>query len=164
MAINKLSIIILSGNEEKIISKCLRSCSFADEIVLVANANHPLAYKNSIKLDDLKTIPILLREPGSGTLETIAFELKNLGVKLADLNLEMQLANTESIKAYLLHSNCMSFVSIHSILQELKNKTLVIIDVKNLMIVRDFYFIQSQGEQAAIANLFLKFANNYNFK
>lgn len=135
-----------------------------DEIVLVASANHPLAHKNSIKLDELKTIPILLREPGSGTLETIAFKLKSLGLKLTDLKLEMQLANTESIKAYLLHSDCMAFVSIHSILQELKNKSLIVIDVKNLMILRDFYFIQSQGEQDVIANLFLKFSNHYNFK
>ncbi len=135
-----------------------------DKIVLVTSAHHPLANKSSIKLEELKTIPIILREPGSGTLETIAFELKNLGMKLADLNLEMQLANTESIKAYLLHSNCMAFVSMHSILQELQNKTLIVIDVENLIIVRDFYFIQSQGGQSAIALLFLKFANHYNFK
>jgi len=36
----KLSIIILAGNEERIISNCLKSCNFADEIVLVAaNSN-----------------------------------------------------------------------------------------------------------------------------
>lgn len=135
-----------------------------DEIVLVASAQHPLAYKNALNLTELKNIPLLLREPGSGTLEIITFELKKLGIKLSDLKLEMQLANTESIKGYLLHSNCMAFVSIHSVLQELKNKTLVVVDVKNLNILRDFYFIQSQGEQAAIANLFLKFAKHYNFK
>ena len=135
-----------------------------DEIVLVASAQHPLAHKNTLNIGDLKNIPLLLREPGSGTLEIIAFELKNLGIKLNDLKLEMQLANTESIKGYLLHSNCMAFVSIHSILQELKNKTLTVVDVKNLIILRDFYFIQSQGEQAAIAGLFLKFARHYNSK
>lgn len=135
-----------------------------DEIVLVANARHPLANKNSLKIKEFLEVPLLLREPGSGTLEIIAFELKKLNLKLADFKLEMQLANTESIKAYLLHSDCMAFLSIHSILQELKNKTLIVIDVENITIVRDFYFIQSQGEQAAIGNLFLKFANHYNFK
>lgn len=135
-----------------------------DEIVLVASAQHPLAHKNTLNIADLKNIPLLLREPGSGTLEIIAFELKSLGIKLNDLKLEMQLANTESIKGYLLHSNCMAFVSIHSVLQELKSNTLIVVDVKNLTILRDFYFIQSQGEQAAIASLFLKFARHYNFK
>lgn len=135
-----------------------------DEIVLVARANHPLSNKNMLKLDDLKKIPLLLREPGSGTLETIAFALKKLDVKLSDLIVEMQLGTTESIKSYLLHSDCMAFVSIHSILQELKNKTLTIVDVKNLSIVRDFYFIESQGEQSKVVDLFLKFASRYNFK
>ena len=38
MAINKtaLSIIILAGNEEKMIVDCLKTCSWAKEIVLVA--------------------------------------------------------------------------------------------------------------------------------
>ena len=76
----------------------------------------------------------------------------------------MQLGNTESIKTYLLHSECMAFVSIHSVLEDLKNRTLMVIDVKNLAIARNFYFIQSHGEQAAIANLFLKFATHYNLK
>lgn len=35
-----------------------------DEIVLVASANHPLAQKSSLKLDELKKIPLLWREPG----------------------------------------------------------------------------------------------------
>ena len=132
--------------------------------MLVASANHPLAQKSSLKLDELKKIPLLWREPGSGTLETIVFELKSLGLKLTDFKSEMQLGNTESIKTYLLHSECMAFVSIHSILQDLKDRTLIVIDVKNLTMERDFYFIQSHGEQAAIANLFLKFATHYNFK
>jgi len=31
-----LSIIVLAGNEEKLIQKCLKSCTWADEVVLVA--------------------------------------------------------------------------------------------------------------------------------
>lgn len=36
MEIKNLSIIILAGNEEKMIENCLKSCSFATEIILVA--------------------------------------------------------------------------------------------------------------------------------
>ena len=135
-----------------------------DEIVLAARENHPLANKNSLKIEELKEIPLLLREPGSGTLENIVYALKPLGVKLSDLHTEMQIGNTESIKTYLLHSDCMAFVSIHSILQELKNKTLTVIDLKDISIQRLFYFIQPQGEQFAMADLFKKFAQSYNFK
>lgn len=135
-----------------------------DEIVLVARANHPLLKKEYLKIEELLNLPLLMREPGSGTLETIAFALKPLGVNLSNFKTEMQLSTTESIKSYLLHSDCMAFLSVHTLLQELKNNTLSIIDVKNLTIERNFYFIQPQGEQSAIADLFLNFANRYNFK
>jgi hypothetical protein len=63
-----------------------------------------------------------------------------------------------------MHSDCLAFVSIFSILEELKNKTLTIIDVKNLSIERDLYVIQPQGDQSAIIGVFLSFAHRYNFK
>lgn len=135
-----------------------------DEIVLAARKDHPLAGRRSLKIDELKKIPLLLREPGSGTLEIIAFALKSLGIQLSGLQTEMQLGNTESIKSYLLHSACMAFVSRNSILQELKNKTLTIIRVNNLNIDRDFFFIQPQGGHSAIADFFMKYAKHYNFK
>jgi len=135
-----------------------------DEIVLVANINHPLVKKEMIKLEDLLHTPLLLREPGSGTLEVIAHALKPLGIKVSQLQTEMQLGSTESIKSYLLHSNCMAFLSIHSILKELKNKEISIIDVNGLNIERIFHFIQQQGEVEALPDLFMTYARHYNFK
>lgn len=135
-----------------------------DEIVLVANINHPAAKKEKIQLAELLKTPLLLREPGSGTLEVIAHTLKPLDIKISQLNTEMQLGSTESIKSYLLHSNCMAFLSIYSILKELKNKEVAIIDVKGLNIERNFHFIQSYGEAEALPELFMRFARHYNFK
>lgn len=135
-----------------------------DEIVLAAREGHPMSKKPAIKLDELKKLPVILRESGSGTLETIAFALKAVGIKLSDLNTEMQLGNSESIKSYLLHSDCVAFLSIYSILNELNNRTMTVIDIKNLSIERFFYFIMPQGSQSPIASLFMKFSKSYNFK
>ena len=135
-----------------------------DEIVLVANSYHPTAKKEMIQIDELLKTPLLIREPGSGTLEVIAHALKPFDIKISQLNTEMQLGSTESIKSYLLHSDCMAFLSIHSILKELKNKEVTIIDVNGLTIERNFHFIQSHGEAEALPELFMKFARHYNFK
>ena len=135
-----------------------------DEIVLVANINHPAAKKDMIELDELLKTSLLLREPGSGTLEVIAHALKPFDIKISQLQTEMQLGSTESIKSYLLHSNCMAFLSIYSILKELKNKEVTIIDVNGLTIERNFHFIQSHGEAETLPDLFMKFASHYNFK
>ncbi|MEO7045942.1 MAG: LysR family transcriptional regulator [Ferruginibacter sp.] len=135
-----------------------------DEIVLVSAIDNPLAAKQTIQPKDLIKIPLLLREPGSGTLEVIAHALKPFGIKTNQLQNEMQLASTESMKLYLLHSNCMAFLSIHAVLKELHNKECCIVDVKGLNIERWFYFIQPQGQAAALPDLFMKFARHYNFK
>ncbi|MES2727564.1 MAG: LysR family transcriptional regulator [Bacteroidota bacterium] len=135
-----------------------------DELVLVANINHPLAKKDMIKPDELLKIPLLLREPGSGTLEVLAHALKPLGIKISQLQNEMELGSTESMKLYLLNSNAMAFLSVHSILKELQNKECCIIDVKGLTIERHFYFIQQHGQAEALPDLFMKFARHYNFR
>ena len=135
-----------------------------DELVLVANTKSILAEKQVITADDLLKIPLLLREPGSGTLEVIAHALKPIGIRLEDLKTEMELGSTESIKRYLLNADCMAFLSIHSILKELDWKELTIIDIKGVSIDRNFYFIQEHGQAAALPDLFMKFASQYNFR
>lgn len=135
-----------------------------DEIVLVGSNKHHLAIKEVIQPGELSKIPLLLREQGSGTLEVIAKKLKTFGLKLSDLKVEMQLSGTESMKSYLLHSHCLAFLSIHSILNELQNKDFRIIDIKGMDIERFFYFIQLQGQAASLPDLFMKFARSYNFR
>jgi DNA-binding transcriptional LysR family regulator len=132
-----------------------------DELVLVSSVNNPLLKKDTIKPDELKNYPLLLREPGSGTLDVISHALKYHHIKLSDLQIEMQLGGTESIKSYLLHSNCLAFLSIHSILKELKNNECHIIDIKGLSITRPFHFIQLHGQSSPLAELFIRFTRNY---
>ena len=135
-----------------------------DEIVLVTSTRNVAVKKETITIKMLVNLPLLLREPGSGSLDVIAHALKTVGIRVADLKVEMQLASTESIKSYLMNSECLAFLSIHSILDELKNNELRIIDVKGLNIERYFYFIQSHGEAESISTLFMRFALHHNFR
>ena len=135
-----------------------------DEIVLVSNLAHPLAKKQSIRPDELTRIPLLLREPGSGSLEVLAHALKGVGIKLSQLQKEMQLNSTEIIKSYLSHAPCMAFLSINAVLKELQNNEFTILDVKGLKIGRSFYFARLQGEAQALPELFMRFALHYKKK
>ncbi|KEY19016.1 LysR family transcriptional regulator [Kaistella antarctica] len=127
-----------------------------DEIVLVCKEDHPLVNKN-FKTKDLYDVDLIVREQGSGTQEFIQNQLKKSGVDLQKLNIIMQLGNSESIKNYLLHSEAMAFLSISTILPELKNNQLSVIDIKNFSIERDFNFITLKGEQSDLIDLFRKF-------
>jgi len=129
-----------------------------DEIVLVASSKNPMAVTGTLDPDKLKKVPLLLREPGSGTLEVIAHALKSVGVNIPDLHVEMQLGSSESMKLYLLHSDSMAFLSIHAVLKELQSKECRIIDVEGLTIERFFYFTILHGQHDALPELFMKFA------
>ncbi|WP_345954615.1 LysR substrate-binding domain-containing protein [Mucilaginibacter sp. PAMB04168] len=132
----------------------------SDELVLICSASNTFK-KDSIKPEELKELPLLLREPGSGTLDVIAHALKPFNIKLSDLKIEMQLGGTESIKSYLLHSKCFAFVSVQSILKELKYNECRIIDIKDLTIERPFYFILPHGQPSSLAEIFMRFAKSY---
>ncbi|WP_163401186.1 LysR family transcriptional regulator [Flavobacterium fluviatile] len=132
-----------------------------DELVLVCNTQNPLVKQNEISLEDLKNMKFITRERGSGTLEVIEYALKQVGVKLSDLQIEMQLGNTESIKSYLLNSNCFAFMSIHAVGKELKNNELIVLDVENLTIERYFYIITLLGKSDALSELFIQNISSY---
>lgn len=127
-----------------------------DEIVLVCKSTHPLVQKN-FNLKDLYDVNLIVREQGSGTQEFIQNQLKKSGIDVRKLKIIMQLGSSESLKNYLIHSEAMAFLSINTVLQELKNNQLSVIDIKNFSIERDFNFITLKGEQSELINLFMKF-------
>jgi DNA-binding transcriptional LysR family regulator len=135
-----------------------------DELVLVSASGNNTMKRDTINPEELKNYPLLLREPGSGTLDVISHALKHYNIKLSDLKIEMQLGGTESIKSYLLHSNCLAFLSVHAILKELKNNECRIIDIKGLSIERPFHFIQLHGQPSPLVELFTRFARNYKIR
>ncbi len=136
-----------------------------DELVLVCNSKNPFVKQNEISLNDLKSMKFITRERGSGTLEVIEFALKKAGLKFNDVQIEMQLGSTESIKSYLLNSDCFAFMSIHAVNKELKNNELIVLDVEKLSIERYFYIITLQGKSDSLSELFIQnLGNHYNLK
>ncbi|MCG9792706.1 LysR family transcriptional regulator [Flavobacterium algicola] len=160
---NEIEIGIVEGQSKNPSIKYIEF--LRDEIVLVCKRNHFLADYNNISFDTLEKLKFVTREVGSGTLEVIEHSLNNQNKSLQKLSIEMQLGSTESIKSYLLNSDCVAFMSIHAVSKELKNNELRVIDVEDLAIERYFYIITLQGSQNALVNLFIKhLAEYYNLK
>lgn len=128
-----------------------------DEIVAVAHSSQPISKKEQIGLNELKEIPLILRETGSGTLDIIINEFKKQKIKSKDLNVKMYLGNTESIKCFLTNSNCIGFVSIYAISKEISQGEYQIIDIQDLNITRTFNFIYPQGYQNKLRDIFINF-------
>lgn len=133
-----------------------------DEIVLVTNFNNNSFKKGIIDIETLQEIPMIEREKGSGTKEIIdKFLLDN---RISKLNSVVSLNSTEAIKNYLYHSDHYSLLSINAINTDLINNKLKIIDIKDLIIERWFYFVKRTGYQSNTIDYFENFIkNNYNF-
>lgn len=130
-----------------------------DEIVLVCPSHFHAFKKDTLSIDELTRYPLLMREPGSGTLEVIAHALKPFGLRLNDLNIEMQLGSTEGIKSYLAKSDCLAFISVHAIFKELKHRELRVIDVESLNIERPLQIAVQHGQPSKLADLFIEFVH-----
>lgn len=117
-----------------------------DEVVLVTKAeNQSLQNTKEISLAQLQNLPLVLREEGSGTRKIIEQNLNRNQLTIADLQIDMVLGSSESIKTYLLHSNSFAFLSIHSITEDLRNNKLRILEVEDLDIQRLFHFASLHG-------------------
>jgi hypothetical protein len=111
------------------------------------------------------SVPLALREQGSGTLDVIYKALKKHGIRAKDLKADIHLGSTESIKQYLMYTECAAFLSVHSIAKELQHNELSIVDIKGIDIYRTFQFIQLHGQTPRLPALFKRFSlMHYNFK
>lgn len=134
-----------------------------DEIVLTTCSGNKYLKSAEISIDQLKDLPIVIRESGSGTLNIIENALLEKGLNFQKMNIQIQLGSTESIKNYLLASNSYAFLSIHSITKELKNHSFEIIDIEGLSIARTFQFVSLHGNYDKTAEKLKNFfVSHYN--
>jgi LysR family transcriptional regulator, transcriptional activator of the cysJI operon len=136
-----------------------------DELVPIVHSKSRYAKLNFVEIDELLSMPLVLRERGSGTLDVLENFLKEKGLKLSSLNVIMHLGSTESIKSFLEYSNCFSFMSVRAIKKELERNEMKLLPIKDFSIKRPFSFIHLKGQPNAMSNTFIRFyMKNYNQK
>ena len=127
-----------------------------DELVAVVAAKNS-SITDEISLEQLTRIPLVLREQGSGTLDVILKQLALHKIKLSDLKVLMHLGSTESIKAFIDHSNAMGIVSIRSIAPDVANGRFRIVDIDGLQLPRNLEFVELHGAEEGLAPTFISF-------
>lgn len=132
-----------------------------DEIVLAAGTHSGLP-DTLESADALKKLSFAVREYGSGTQEFIQEHLSRAGISAEDLQIDITLDSTEAIKRYLREGQCVAFVSVAALRDDLHSGFLKIIDIKDFEIARPFHLICLKGEQSRIVNAFRDFLL-YNF-
>ena len=128
-----------------------------DELVAIVRKGSKMSELDEIDLDTFKSIPIVIREHGSGSLQVIENYLHQNNLRLSDLNIVMSFGTTEGIKHFVEHTETMGIISIMAVSHELMENRFKIIELKGLKMMRDFAYIEKRGESIGLQKIFRHF-------
>ncbi len=136
-----------------------------DELVLAMPADHPLAAKGSITLEELKSLPYITREPGSGSRLIFEQALIDADFDIEDLNIVMELGSTTSIKSAIMGGLGISTISKWAIQDLIKTGKVVALNIEGLTLTRNFNIILNNEKfQSEATGKFLDFLDVDNIK
>jgi len=82
-----------------------------EDLVLITPTVGPLAQPEIYTLEDLRKVPLILREPGSGTRQVVEMAFLEQGLRRGDLNAAFELNNPEAVKTSVASGHGVSLVS-----------------------------------------------------
>ena len=115
-----------------------------DELVLAIPSDHPFAKKESITLEELKELPYITREPGSGSRLIFEQALIDADFDIEDLNIVMELGSTTSIKSAIMGGLGVSIISKWAVQDLVKAGKVAALNVQGLTLKRSFHIILNQ--------------------
>jgi DNA-binding transcriptional LysR family regulator len=129
----------------------------SDELLpVVAGAQRELAHVG--RLSDLARVPLVWREPGSGTRAVVERGLKRAGSGRRARPGDLQLGSTEAIKTAVALGAGLGFLSRFSIRRELATGALKTLSIPALRIERVFSWVLPGGDLSGLPGRFKRFA------
>ncbi|MCL5961844.1 MAG: LysR family transcriptional regulator [Chloroflexi bacterium] len=141
----------------------LRLISFAeDEIVLAVPAGHPLADKRKISLCDLAGQPLVEREGGSGTLESLRRLLMQQGQRLPEYRVAMVVGTSQAQLAAIEAGVGLGFVSSLALTNR-SNLKATAVEIEGVKLTRTLYLAHEHAPLSAVAQTFVRFVESRGF-
>ncbi|WP_010647914.1 selenium metabolism-associated LysR family transcriptional regulator [Oceanobacillus massiliensis] len=112
-----------------------------DELFLITAPDHFTEYGDAVSLKQLKKLPFILREKGSGTREVVSIHLQQAGISMEELNIIMELDSTEAIKSAVESGLGVSLISEYAIKKERQLGLLSYYKIMDLSFTRNFYMV-----------------------
>lgn len=113
-----------------------------DMLHVVASPHMSLNLPEKIKPHDLKTVPWVLREKGSGTRQAFENALMDCGISVQDLRVSTLVQSTEALVRCVLAGAGVGVTSRLAVQKYIDSGELAVLDVSGLVINRSFYIIR----------------------
>jgi DNA-binding transcriptional LysR family regulator len=133
---------------------------FEDEVVLVCPTQHPFAGR-TIKVEDLRDAPLIVMQEGAGVRQVIEEELRQLGTRLKDLDVRLELGLQEAVKSAVEAGHGVTFISRTAVESELADGRLATARVRGLEPTRQISLVRGSGRVGTrLAAAFVDFARD----
>jgi DNA-binding transcriptional LysR family regulator len=129
-----------------------------DQMRLIVPAGHPWSSKKKVAAALLLKEPYIVRERGSGTLQSIRESLKRQGHDLEDLNIVAEMGSTEAIRQGIREGIGVSILSTLAVADDLAAGRLKALSVEGLELTRRFFITRHrQRSPSPLADAFIEF-------
>jgi DNA-binding transcriptional LysR family regulator len=123
--------------------------------LIVAPRDHALARETQVPMTRIVREPFVVRERGSDTRQSMA---EGFGRHMARVNVAMEIKSTETIKQAVLAGMGLTFLSAHTISRELRDGSLVALDVQGFPLMLHWYLVhRRQKRLPPVAQAFRQF-------
>ena len=118
----------------------------SDTIAPVVHASHPLAARGDLSLRDLRSTPLVLREPGSGTRKAVERVLNEKGLSWKAFPVTLVVGSATAAINAVMSGSFFSFLSLKSVLNDTCNKSLKILKISDFPLLRrEFFMIRGKN-------------------
>jgi DNA-binding transcriptional LysR family regulator len=129
-----------------------------DELVPVVGVRAPAEVQRARTAEELRAVPLLWRETGSGTRAVLERALRKAGVRKGPQTGDLQLGSTEAIKGAVAAGLGVGFLSHWSLQDELASGRLRLLPIPDLRVKRAFSWVLPVDAPSGLAGRFLRHA------
>jgi len=134
---------------------------FRDEVVLACPSGHRFGGK-TVSLDDLRGEKLIVMQEGAGVRQVIEDELRKAGMRLRDLDVQLELGLQESVRSAVVAGHGIAFISRLAIEADLDAGRIAIARVRGLDPVREIFLARANGRsETRAARAFTSFAREH---
>ena len=120
-----------------------------DELAMIVAPSHRYVEKGSIAINELRTEPMIIREPGSASRHCVEKGLEARGIRLTELTIGIEMNSNEAIRVAVQRGAGIGFLSKRAIANDVAGGTLAIVKVRGLKLQRKLYVITDKQRVAS---------------
>jgi DNA-binding transcriptional LysR family regulator len=124
----------------------------------VASPQHPLALQTQLHASTLNTCELISREQGSGTRFIMEKFLSEHNISPL---ISMEMSSNETIKLAVTANLGISFMSLHTVAEEIRTKKIIVLDIEDTPVIRAWHVVSLNNRLTSImATNFQTFMQN----